>query len=164
MGACRVDVSGWGQPRMAPVLSASAWFMLAQGVVGPRIDTRRPPSWPVRDGRGRGSGVAATSTRRSWYIRPTLTTWCPVGRRWRTSRSFRWLLGTGGTMEQVATMTDEEILALYREKRKNPYLTLSTAKALHGLELKFGYLRRREQERQNPEAGWRLPSCAPCWR
>jgi hypothetical protein len=43
--------------------------------------------------------------------------------------------------EQVATMTDEEILALYRQKRKNPYLTLSTAKALHGLELKFGYLR-----------------------
>ena len=39
-------------------------------------------------------------------------------------------------------MTDEEILALYRQKRKNPYLTLSTAKALHGLELKFGYLRR----------------------
>jgi hypothetical protein len=39
-------------------------------------------------------------------------------------------------------MTDEEILALYRQKRKNPYLTLSTAKALHGLELKFGYMRR----------------------
>jgi len=27
--------------------------------------------------------------------------------------------------EEVATMTDEEILALYRQKRKNPYLTLS---------------------------------------
>jgi hypothetical protein len=43
--------------------------------------------------------------------------------------------------EEVATMTDREILALYRQKRKNPYLTLSTAKALYGLELKFGYLR-----------------------
>jgi hypothetical protein len=42
------------------------------------------------------------------------------------------------------------------QARKNPYLTLSTAKALHGLELKFGYLRReheRRRQRQNPEAG-----------
>jgi hypothetical protein len=57
--------------------------------------------------------------------------------------------------EQVATMTDEEILALYRQQRKNPYLTLSTAKALHGLELKFGLLRlehERRSQRQNPEA------------
>jgi hypothetical protein len=38
--------------------------MLAPGAVGPRIDTRRPPSWPVKDGRGRGRGVGATSTRR----------------------------------------------------------------------------------------------------
>ena len=45
------------------VLSASAWVMLAPCVVGPRIDTRRPPSWPVKDGRGHGSGVVATSTR-----------------------------------------------------------------------------------------------------
>ena len=37
----------------------------------------------------------------------------------------------------------------YCQKRKNPYLNLSTAKALHGLELKFGYLRReRERRRQ----------------
>jgi hypothetical protein len=50
--------------------------------------------------------------------------------------------------EQVATMTDEEILALYRQKRKNPYLTLSTAKALHVLELKFGYLRREHELRR----------------
>jgi hypothetical protein len=50
--------------------------------------------------------------------------------------------------EQVATMTDEEILALYRQKRKNPYLTLSTAKALHGLELMFGYLRREHDLRR----------------
>ena len=51
-------------------------------------------------------------------------------------------------------MTDEEILALYRQKRKNPYLTLSTAKALHGLELKFGYLRAEPEpwkQRQDPE-------------
>src|ERR1700738_576453 len=33
--------------------------------------------------------------------------------------------------EEVATMTGEEILAVYRQKRKNPYLTLSTGKALH---------------------------------
>lgn len=50
--------------------------------------------------------------------------------------------------EKVATMTDEEILARYRQKRKNPYLTLSTAKALHGLELKFGYLRREHELRR----------------
>ena len=55
----------------------------------------------------------------------------------RQYREGRWVHD-----EEVATMTDEEILALYRQKRKNPYLTLSTAKALHGLELKFGYLRR----------------------
>jgi hypothetical protein len=39
-GACRVHVSGWGQPRMAPVLSASAWVMLAWGVVGARHQQR----------------------------------------------------------------------------------------------------------------------------
>jgi hypothetical protein len=52
-------------------------------------------------------------------------------------------------------MTDEEILALYRQTRTNPYLTLSTAKALHGLELKFGYLRAEPEpwkQRQDPEA------------
>ena len=38
-------------------------------------------------------------------------------------------------------MTDEEMLALYRQKRKNPYLTRRRPRALHGLELKFGYLR-----------------------
>jgi hypothetical protein len=52
------------------------------------------------------------------------------------------------SFEQVATMTDEEILALYRQKRKNPYLTLSAAKARHGLELKFGYLRREHERRR----------------
>ncbi len=30
---------------MAPVLSASAWVMLARGVVGPRIDTERIMTW-----------------------------------------------------------------------------------------------------------------------
>jgi len=57
--------------------------------------------------------------------------------------------------EQVAAMTDEEMLALYRQTRTNPYLTLSTAKALHGLELKFGYLRAEPEpwkQRQDPEA------------
>src|SRR6476660_4657243 len=63
-GACGVDVSEYG-----PVLSASAEVMLTPGVVGPRIDTRRPPSWPVKYGRGHGSGVAATATRSSWYTR-----------------------------------------------------------------------------------------------
>jgi hypothetical protein len=37
-GACRVR---WRQPHMAPVLSASAWVMLARGVVGARIDTSK---------------------------------------------------------------------------------------------------------------------------
>jgi hypothetical protein len=39
-GAWRVDVSGWGQPHMAPVLSASAGVMLARGVVSPRHQQR----------------------------------------------------------------------------------------------------------------------------
>ena len=37
--ACRVDVGGWGQLHVDPVLSACAWVMLARGVVGPRVDT-----------------------------------------------------------------------------------------------------------------------------
>jgi hypothetical protein len=53
--------------------------------------------------------------------------------------------------EQVAAMTDEEILALYRQTRTNPYLTLSTAKALHGLELMRAEPERWNQ-RQDPEA------------
>src|SRR5258705_12789665 len=55
---------------------------------------------------------------------------------------------------EKATCRDRT-LCNYRQKRKNPYLTLSTAKALHGLELKFGYLRREHElrrQRQNPEA------------
>jgi hypothetical protein len=34
-----LDVGRWRKPHMAPVLSASAWVMLARGVVGPRVDT-----------------------------------------------------------------------------------------------------------------------------
>jgi hypothetical protein len=44
--------------------------------------------------------------------------------------------------EQGATMTDEELLRRYRQKRGNPYLTLATARALDALEKKNGYLRR----------------------
>ena len=33
-------------------------FPWCTGFVEPRIDTRRPPSWPVKDGRGHGSGAA----------------------------------------------------------------------------------------------------------
>jgi hypothetical protein len=44
--------------------------------------------------------------------------------------------------EQGATMTDEELLRRYRQKRGNPYLTLATARALDALEKKNGYRRR----------------------
>jgi hypothetical protein len=53
-------------------------------------------------------------------------------------------------------MTDDEILALYREKTNNPYLTLSTAHALRAWDMKMDYLRQEPElnrQPQNPEAG-----------
>jgi hypothetical protein len=38
-------------------------------------------------------------------------------------------------------MTDEELLAHYRQKRKNPYLTLGTARKLNSLDKKYAYLK-----------------------
>ena len=53
-------------------------------------------------------------------------------------------------------MTDKQVLAHYRDRDQNPYMTMGTAKALHGLSMKFGYLgaaieKAREQERQETE-------------
>ena len=53
-------------------------------------------------------------------------------------------------------MTDDEILALYREKTNNPYLTLSTAHALRAWDMKMDHLRQDPElhrQPQNPEAG-----------
>jgi hypothetical protein len=65
-------------------------------------------------------------------------------------------------------MTDKQVLAHYRDRDQNPYMTMGTAKALHGLSMKFGYLgaaieKAREQEtrdgtspaRSRPPAGRR---------
>ena len=38
--------------------------------------------------------------------------------------------------EAIPGMTDDEILAFVRDRRGNPFLTLRTAKALYGLDLK----------------------------
>jgi hypothetical protein len=53
-------------------------------------------------------------------------------------------------------MTDEQILAHYRDRNRNPDLNMGTATALHNLDMKFGYLaaaveNAREQERQEAE-------------
>jgi hypothetical protein len=53
-------------------------------------------------------------------------------------------------------MDDEEVLAYFRAKRKDPYLTLSTARALQALEAKFGYLHRKDDgpsQQSEPPAG-----------
>ena len=62
------------------------------------------------------------------------------------------------TDSQKATvlMTDKQVLAHYRDRDQNPYMTMGTAKALHGLSMKFGYLgaaieKAGEQERQETE-------------
>jgi hypothetical protein len=48
-------------------------------------------------------------------------------------------------------MTEEEVLAMYRQKRQNPNLPLATAMALHGLESKFGYLHAENEGRQHQD-------------
>ena len=44
--------------------------------------------------------------------------------------------------ERKETVTDKQVLAHYRDRDQNPYMTMGTAKALHGLSMKFGYLAR----------------------
>jgi hypothetical protein len=55
-----------------------------------------------------------------------------------------------------ATMTDEELLNHYRQKRGNSYLTLTTARALDALDKKYGCLGREQElsgQHQGPGAG-----------
>ncbi|GAB3227039.1 hypothetical protein [Mycolicibacterium hippocampi] len=50
-------------------------------------------------------------------------------------------------------MTDSEILAKWRTKNQNPYLSLSTAKALEKLERRFGHLKIQPQGAERPRSG-----------
>jgi hypothetical protein len=58
--------------------------------------------------------------------------------------------------EMPAGMTDDEVLAHYRDSRQNPYLNLRTAKALRDLDLKYRHVkaaveRARETARQDAD-------------
>jgi hypothetical protein len=60
------------------------------------------------------------------------------------------------TREELAAMTDDEILAHYRHKHGNPYMPLSMAKKMHHATFKWWHLtalakKRAEEERQAAE-------------
>ena len=44
-------------------------------------------------------------------------------------------------------MTDEQILARYRERCGNPYMNLTTARALHTLHMRYRHLSSAAQQR-----------------
>jgi hypothetical protein len=44
------------------------------------------------------------------------------------------------TREELAAMTDQELLAYEREHHGNPYMTLAKAKAMQRVALQFGHL------------------------
>ena len=44
-------------------------------------------------------------------------------------------------------MTDEQILACYRERCGNPYMNLTTARALHTLHMRYRHLSTAAQQR-----------------
>jgi hypothetical protein len=46
----------------------------------------------------------------------------------------------------MVPMTDEQVLAHYRVKHANPYMTLRSARALEALALKHAYLHKQPQE------------------
>ena len=48
-------------------------------------------------------------------------------------------------------MTDEQILARYRERCGNPYMNLTTARALHTLHLRYRHLSTAAQQRARLE-------------
>jgi hypothetical protein len=48
-------------------------------------------------------------------------------------------------------MTDEQILARYRERCGNPYMNLTTARALHTLHMRYRHLSTAAQQRARRE-------------
>jgi hypothetical protein len=60
------------------------------------------------------------------------------------------------TREELAAMTDDEILAHYRHKHGDPYMPLSMAKKMHHATFKWWHLtalakKRAEEQRQEAE-------------
>lgn len=51
----------------------------------------------------------------------------------------------------MADETDEQILAHYRERRGDPYMNLTTARALHTLHLRYRHLSAAAQRRARLE-------------
>jgi hypothetical protein len=58
------------------------------------------------------------------------------------------------TREALAAMTDEEILAHYRNKHGDPHMTLSMAREMHRAEFKYLHLSARAEQRK---AGFPCP-------
>jgi hypothetical protein len=65
------------------------------------------------------------------------------------------------TREALAAMTDEEILAHYRNKHGDPHMTLSMAREMHRAEFKYLHLSARAEQRK---AGISLPEDDPAWQ
>ncbi len=60
------------------------------------------------------------------------------------------------TREELAAMTDDEILAHHRDKHGDPYMSLGVAKEMHHAAFKWRHLtalakKRAEEERQEAE-------------
>ena len=51
----------------------------------------------------------------------------------------------------MADETDEELLARYRERHGNPYMNLTTARALHTLHMRYRHLSTAAQQRARLE-------------
>jgi hypothetical protein len=51
----------------------------------------------------------------------------------------------------VADETDEELLARYRKRHGNPYMNLTTARALHTLHMRYRHLSTAAQQRARLE-------------
>ena len=54
-------------------------------------------------------------------------------------------------MSEEIDETDEQILARYRERRGNPYMNLTTARALHTLHVRYRHLSSAARERARRE-------------
>ena len=63
------------------------------------------------------------------------------------------------TREELAAMTDEQILAHYRHKHGDPYMPLSMAKKMHQAAFKWWHLTALAKKRA--EEG-KLPAPEPC--
>ena len=100
---------------MASVLSASAWVMLARGVVGPRIDT------------GEESCPAPTSP-----TRPCSTNWPPPQQRCEVAAALRNVAETFAGCQTVGTGVHAPDACLHARLRltgADPVLVLSAGRA-----------------------------------